>query len=137
MPRHGAAKIERLLNEHSPRVLPPAWELREDYTNARVYHRLAPRFLSVITEVAEYDGRLWLHVSCAARAPDAHATPQLPTWEELKEVKDLFCGRDSCALQVLPPASEYVNVNPSVLHLWVALEGARPVPDFTRGSRNI
>lgn len=132
---HSKAKIARLFNQHSPRVLPSGWELREDYANARVYQRLAPRFLSVITEVAEYDGRLWLHVSCAARAADS--TPMLPTWEELKEVKDLFCGRDACALQVLPPAAEYVNVNPSVLHLWVALEGQRPVPDFTRGSRNI
>jgi len=132
---HSEAKIARLLDQQSPRVLPSGWELREDYTNARIYWRTQPSFLSVIAEVAEYGGRLWLHVSCAARESDN--TPKLPTWDELKEVKDLFCGRDACALQVLPPASEYVNVNPAVLHLWVALEGPRPVPDFTRGSKNI
>ena len=123
-------KIARHMDACAPRVLPDGWELREDYANARVYWRHGVNPLSVIAEVAEYGGRHWLHVSCSARV-------RLPSWAELREVKDLFCGREALALQVLPPASEYVNIDPNVLHLWVALEGPRPCPDFTRGLKAI
>ena len=118
------------MDDASPCVLPAGWELREEYANARIYKRDAPAPLLVIAEVAEYAGRLWLHVS-------ASSAERIPTWEELKGVKDLFVGRERLALQVLPPASEYVNINPRVLHLWSALEGPRPVPDFTRGRKAI
>lgn len=118
-----AAKIRRFMDHHTPRVLPAGWELREDYENARVYRHFDG--LLVLSEVAGYSRKLWLHVSCSR--PQA-----LPSWEDLRTVKDLFCGRDALALQVLPPAAEYVNCHPYVLHLWVALDGPRPVPDFRR-----
>lgn len=123
---HVTGKIERFVEEIAPRVLPSGWALHEDYDNAKIYLRSAPSPLSVILEVAFYESRCWLHVSVSGRQC-------LPTWE----VKDLFVGRERCALQVLPPASEYVNVDPNVLHLWCALEGPRPVPDFTRGRKII
>jgi hypothetical protein len=70
----------------------------------------------------ERDGRRWLHVSVSHPA-------RLPRWTELREVKDLFVGLEAVALQVLPRASEYVNVHPYVLHLWSCLDG-EVVPDF-------
>jgi hypothetical protein len=49
-------------------------------------------------------------------------------------VKRIFLGRERQALQVLPRESEYVNVNPHVLHLWSALDRPDWLPDFTRGT---
>lgn len=122
-------KIRKLMDELTPRVLPAGWALTEDFENAKVYRSASG--LAVISEVAFYppDNRgaqPWLHVS-TSRAE------RLPSWEDLREVKDLFCGRDRLALQVLPPEAEYVNAHPYVLHLWVALGPGRPVPDFRRG----
>jgi hypothetical protein len=72
----------------------------------------------------ESDGKRWIHVSCSR--PN-----RLPSWEELRLVKDTFIGRDRKAIQVLPPASEYVNDNPHVLHLWACLDGDG-LPDFRK-----
>lgn len=51
-----------------------------------------------------------------------HGLPEaLPSWEDLRRVKDIFIGREVEAYQVLPKESEYVNVHPFCLHLWVPL----------------
>lgn len=68
------------------------------------------------------DGRRWMHVSFSR-------PHRLPSWEDLRVVKDTFVGRDRLALQVLPRQDEYVNIHPHVLHLWSCLDGD-PVPDF-------
>jgi len=119
-------RIVRHMDQCRPRVLPALWMLYEDYPNAKVYLKTpgGVSALKVISEVALYESKHWLHVSCSAR-------DMIPTWAELREVKDLFCGANSLALQILPPAAEYVNAHPNVLHLWVCLEG-RPVPDFRK-----
>jgi len=83
----------------------------------------------LISTAEERDGKRWRHVSLSRR-------DKLPTWEELKRVKDAFLGAEVVALQVLPKASLYVNLHPFVLHLWQCLDGD-PVPDFTRGSGQI
>lgn len=82
---------------------------------------------SVLASITtESDGRQWLHVSVSRRN-------RLPSWEELREVKELFVGRERVALQVLPRTSEYINVHPFVLHLWaVADDGPDPVPNFAK-----
>ena len=77
----------------------------------------------------ELDGRRWLHVSCSRAS-------RLPSWEDLRRVKDQFIGKDAVALQVLPRQSDYVNLHPYVLHLWCCLDGDA-TPDFTRGRRQI
>lgn len=70
----------------------------------------------------ERDGKRWMHVSCS--------TPtRLPTWDELRLVKDTFIGRDRLALQLLPRQAEYVNDHPYTLHLWSCLDGD-VTPDF-------
>lgn len=68
-------------------------------------------------------GERWVHVSCST--PNA-----LPTWEELKLVKNTFIGEDKLAIQVLPPKAKYVNKHDYVLHLWHRLD-SDPIPDFT------
>ena len=108
---HSEAKIARLLDQQSPRVLPSGWELREDYTNARIYWRTQPSFLSVIAEVAEYGGRLWLHVSCAARESDN--TPKLPTWEIAQRAKIVTVGCREACLAVGKPIEDSGTEDPS------------------------
>lgn len=81
--------------------------------------------LHVICSAAvERDGRRWMHVSCSRRN-------RLPSWEELRLVKDTFIGPDRRALQILPPQSEYVNLHPNVLHLWSCLD-SDGLPDFRK-----
>jgi hypothetical protein len=113
------------LPDYLPAVLPAGWHeagvMRQGPAVGYVYRSAFG--LAVIVSVAEEDdGHRWLHVSCSR-------AERLPTWRELREVKELFVGRDRLALQVLPPEDEYVNVHPNVLHLWCRL-GPRPVPDF-------
>lgn len=112
------------MEQLKPRVLPSNYELLEDYTNAGYYRRHDG--MTVITEVAIYDKRMWLHVSCA------FAT-RLPDWADLREVKTVFVGPKRMALSIMPSEAEYVNIHPYVLHLWCPLDHD-PIPDFRRYS---
>lgn len=70
----------------------------------------------------EADGKRWLHVSASRRT-------KIPSWQDMKEVKDIFIGKERKAIQVFAPESEHVNVHPYVLHLWSCLD-EDPLPDF-------
>ncbi len=91
-----------------------------------VYTQIGPRRMAALSVICtarvERDGWRWMHVSCSRR-------DRLPDWEDLKLVKRVFLGDHRLAVQVLPRESDYVNLNPHVLHLWSCLE-ADPVPDF-------
>lgn len=84
----------------------------------------------------EADGRVWHHVSVSRR-------DRCPTWAEVADVKNTFCGADREAYVVLPPAARYVNLHPTCLHLWSCLDGAGAapdgaiLPDFTGGTGSI
>lgn len=58
-------------------------------------------------------GAGWDHVSVSPI--DENRTP---TWDEMCYVKDLFFHEDETVFQFHPKKSEYVNMNPYVLHLW-------------------
>lgn len=89
------------------------------------YEHVTGRGLYVIVSgCVEGDGRRWIHVSCSR-------SDRLPSWSDLRKVKDAFIGRERKAIQVLPPASEYVNFHPYVLHLWCCLDGDG-LPDFRK-----
>jgi hypothetical protein len=60
------------------------------------------------------NGRQWLHLSVSHRS-------RYPTWDELREVKNMILGRDRAAYQVLPREADYVNVHPNCFHLWSPL----------------
>ena len=80
----------------------------------------------LVSGAEEEDGKRWLHLSVSRR-------DRLPSWPELREVKNLFLGREVMAVQVLPIESKYVNIHPNVLHLWRCVD-ADPCPDFTHGT---
>lgn len=108
-----------------PRVLPAGWVLLDGSQDGARYFHTAFQLMVILSGATEQDGRRWLHLSCSHQA-------RIPTWRELREVKDVFIGRDRYAYQVLPPDAHYVNINPRVLHLWHCLD-ADPLPDFTQG----
>jgi hypothetical protein len=119
-----ALKIELAFNQVRPQVLPAAYSVIDDYANAARFIRSDG--MTVITEVAEYQKRLWLHVSCAF-------ADRLPSWADLRDVKTVFCGPQRLALSIMPSEAEYVNIHPYVLHLWCPLDHD-PIPDFRRYS---
>lgn len=116
------SRIELAFNQLRPTVLLASYSTVEDYQNAAYYRRADG--MTVITEVAEYQRRLWLHVSCAF-------ADKLPSWADLREVKTVFCGPKRLALSIMPSEAEYVNIHPYVLHLWCPLDHD-PIPDFRR-----
>ena len=83
-----------------------------------------PDGLRVIETPEQHNGERWLHVS-------ASYSDRLPSWEDMREVKDAFCGKGREAYMVFSPEERYVNDHPYVLHLWCPLEGA-VLPDFRR-----
>lgn len=110
-----------------PIVLPAGWSIVHRTEDGAAYQCGGVRV--IVSAARELDDRAWLHVS-ASRAM------RIPSWDDMCEVKRLFCG-DRYAYQVHPPKAKYVNINPNVLHLWSPLEGDPPLPDFTRGGSTI
>jgi hypothetical protein len=109
--------------------IPDGWRVVERRADGARYRR-GP--LQVIESRArEQDGREWQHVSASR---DGVA---LPTWTDLARVKRAFIGDERTAYQVLPPAVDYVNDNPGVLHLWSCLDPDKVLPDFTQGTGSI
>lgn len=41
-----------------------------------------------------------------------------PTWEEILEARETLLPLGLTFAQILPPASEYVNIHPNCFHLW-------------------
>lgn len=99
------------------------------FINWNIFHeptmharKLGDTLLVVFSARREADGRRWAHVSLSRPS-------RLPSWEDVREVKNAFIGRDRRALQVLPPEAEYVNIHAHCLHLWHCLDDDG-LPDF-------
>ena len=105
-----------------PSVLPLGWELHEEGEDG--YSFINRRYGQgiIMSEATERDGKRWRHFSMSCRT-------RIPTWEELVKAKEAFLGVESKAIQIIPPRSQYVNIHPNVLHLWVCMDGD-PLPDF-------
>ncbi len=87
--------------------------------------------LKVIWSISiEQDGRLWMHVSVSR--PD-----RLPSYNDMKRVKHLFIGDERNAYSVWAADPAHVNLHSRCLHLWCVLDGADPLPDFSRGGGSI
>lgn len=80
-------------------------------------HRSGLRVLASLE--THSDKKRFAHVSCSY--PN-----RLPSWEDLKNVKEIFLG-DVHAFQALPPKAEWLNVHEFTLHLWHCLDG-NPFP---------
>ncbi len=120
--------VSALTEQHAPRVLPPAWKRLEAFQMpggeaAAVYKRKGG--VRVLFSVDDMPTGVWLHASCSR--PN-----KLPSWDDLREVKDLFIGRNVFAVQILPPEKDYVNAHEHCLHLWRRLD-APTCPGYPGG----
>jgi hypothetical protein len=113
--------------------VPPSWKMgRRDDFDDRAGCYFMRGTLQVIQSLGRYDdGNLWVHVSVCGRTGAGRF--YLPTWEEVKRVKNDFIGENAWAYQVFPGSQDYVNDHPYVLHLFARLDGRSALPDFTRG----
>jgi hypothetical protein len=105
-------------------IASPLWTRELSAAGARYIHLFVPMSV-ILSDAVELDGKRWRHFSMAR-------ADRIPTWEELVAMKELFLGAESRALQVIAPRSEWVNIHPYCLHLFVCLDGA-VTPDFTHG----
>jgi hypothetical protein len=113
-----------------PRFVPDGWRLHVVGLDGWSFVGGPPAHLKLICSGEPHpDGRRWLH--CSVTGPD-----RVPTWEEMVAAKEAFCGAESLAVMVMPPRSEWVNIDPRCLHWWICADG-RPLPDFTQGKRTI
>ena len=69
------------------------------------------------------DCGVWFHVSLSR-------ANKLPSWRDVREVKDLFIGKDRCAIHMLPPEAFYINLHPHTLHLFTRLDGPTVPPQL-------
>jgi hypothetical protein len=63
----------------------------------------------------------WDHVSVSL-------SNRCPNWNEMCHIKDLFFDQEDCVIQYHPPRSNYININPYVLHLWRPHKESIPMP---------
>jgi hypothetical protein len=112
------------------KVVDPRWVEIEPPLRGLVAWQNRPEGLQVFcSSTARVDGRRWLHFSVCGRQ-------FLPSWEQLVRAKEAILGLETKAIQVIAPRSEWVNINPRVLHLWVCLDGD-VLPDFTEGTGSL
>jgi hypothetical protein len=105
----------------APHVLPVWWEKVDippsnPFYGQQWYRNMNGLSVVFTADQSSGDGKTWLHVSMSRRS-------RMPTYEDMKEVKELFVGRNRQALQIFPKESEHVNIHNYCLHLWCAIEG--------------
>ena len=64
----------------------------------------------------------WDHVSVSP------IKRNVPSWDEMCRVKDMFWNEDEVVVQYHPRKSDYVNICKNCLHLWKPLESDMPTP---------
>lgn len=82
----------------------------------------------IVSGAVESDGKRWVHLSVSRKS-------RIPSYEDLNRTRKLFLGEDVKAVQVFPKKDRYVNLNPTVLHLFVCLDedGLPEFSGWTRG----
>lgn len=116
------------LNECFPIVLPHYIRILKVSDDGRAYLNRNIPCTIIFTGARHSDGKRWLHLSVAH-------SQRLPTWEELKEAKELFLG-DRVAICIFPQAKDWVNIHTNCLHLWACLDGPI-VPNFAEEGRKV
>lgn len=118
----------------APATLPKDWQEIDgrQWCREREYGRAyqSQTGFLVLVSASLHERKRWLHVSVT------HRGGRFPTWDEMCQIKNLFCGEDRTAYQIHPPKGRNVSIHAKCLHLWAPLDG--PVtPDFTGGGETI
>lgn len=58
------------------------------------------------------------HMSISHRRGVQNRPGRYPTWDEIREARELFCPADTTMAMLLPPLDEYINVHETTFHLW-------------------
>lgn len=110
------------MRAYLPDPPPVGWRLRSRLGDGAAYQARSGQVV-ILSGSRQDDGRRWVHLSTSF-------ADRLPTWADLRNVKDLFLGPDLYAVQVMPPRALYVNIHPHVLHLFACADGW-PLPEFS------
>lgn len=114
--------------EHYRKQAMPPYNTQEgDPCGLFVFRRNNNLIRCIATDGTDGEGEEadWEHVSVSVATPTHTRTP---TWEEMCIVKGLFWDDEECVVQFHPPASQYVNQHPHVLHLWRSKTQSFPTP---------
>jgi len=95
--------------------VPKSWAFVGSTAAGATFMHRKSRLAVILSIDALDDGSVWLHASCSRR-------DRLPSWDDLRAVKNTFIGPEVEAFQCLPRESEYVNLMPHCLHLWARME---------------
>jgi hypothetical protein len=118
----------RLTRLYAPSVLPFGWEkltASGPFKGQQWYMHATGLKVIFTADNIQGDGKTWLHVGMSRES-------RLPSYDDMRGVKDLFIGKLRQALQIFPRADKHVNIHPYCLHLWCAVEGDG-LPDFGKG----
>lgn len=111
------------LNKHRLRNAGPFSTTDADGFNGAFFFRIAGEAKPV--RVIASDSFGWQHVSVSQGDTEA----DIPSWDVMCKVKDLFWDDEDVVIQIHPKKSEYVNYHPAVLHLWRCTDGRQqPTP---------
>lgn len=91
----------------------PMGSSKEDGNNGQFIIR--SRKLKRVLFVQASDGEGWEHVSVSHRD---RRIANIPTWDEMCVIKNIFWDPEDLVIQYHPPESKYINIHPNVLHLW-------------------
>jgi hypothetical protein len=72
-------------------------------------------YLGQCTVIVAIENERW-HLSIANRH-------RYPTWDEIKEARDLLLPGDIFVAMVMPPKEYYVNLHQNCFHLWEMKDG--------------
>lgn len=70
-----------------------------------------------------FAGEPWDHVSVSVRDEG-----RCPTWDEMRQIKDLFFDDDETVVQYHPAKGQYINHHNTCLHLWRPTQSQIPMP---------
>lgn len=123
---------KELTRGYLPKVIPDNWKILntfsfEYYAYYTYYTFIREDGLKVIfgVEWQEEDPETkWLHVSMSFKS-------KLPTYQDMKIVKDIFIGEERTAFQIFPPKTEHINLHANCLHLFCCVT-KDILPDFRR-----
>lgn len=109
------------------RVIPSNWKAIEIPYFRELVAFIRADGLKVIITVEWQDSDTetkWLHVSMSFKS-------KLPSYSDMKIVKNVFIGEDRTAFQIFPSNDQHVNLHENTLHLFSCLT-KDIFPDFRR-----
>lgn len=113
------------LSDYLPKVLPDHWRIIDRFGDGNRYATRDGLLVIASTAPFEEDAREWLHVSVSRK-------DRLPSYDDMKHVKEVVIGNDRWAAMFLPPVALHVNIHQFCLHWYSPLTGSLPWPEFGR-----